>query len=56
MYVRNFARFALQAVNRTSQGLHDMIPGMAAGEPGWLASLDRNAATALLPTRTPGRR
>jgi hypothetical protein len=41
----SFAYFALLAVNRTSQGLHDMIAGMAAGEPGWLASLDRNAAT-----------
>jgi hypothetical protein len=32
------------AVSRTSQATHDMIAGMASGEPGWLASLDRNAA------------
>lgn len=37
----SFAYFAVQ----TSQGLHDMLTGMAAGEPGWLASLNRHAAT-----------
>jgi hypothetical protein len=32
------------AVSRTSQAMRTMIAGMASGEPGWLASLDRNAA------------
>jgi hypothetical protein len=32
------------ASSRTPQAMHDMIAGMAAGEPGWIASLDRNAA------------
>ena len=40
----SLAYFAVQAANRTSQGLHDMIAGMAAGEPGWVASIDRGAA------------
>ena len=38
------AYFALQPANRAPQGLHDMIAGMAHGEPGWLAALERNAA------------
>jgi hypothetical protein len=33
------------AASRTAQAMHDMIAGMATGEPGWLASLDRNAAS-----------
>jgi hypothetical protein len=32
------------AASRTSGAVHAMIAGMAPGEPGWLASLDRNAA------------
>lgn len=32
------------AASRSSQATRDMITGMASGEPGWLASLDRNAA------------
>ena len=33
--------------NRAAQGLHSMMTGMAAGEPGWLASLDRGTASLL---------
>jgi len=40
----SLAYFALQPANRAPQALHDMIAGMANGEPGWLAALDRNAA------------
>ena len=40
----SLAYFAVQAANRTAQGLHQMLSGMASGEPGWLASLDRDAA------------
>jgi len=39
--------FTLQSANLTPQGLHDLISGMASGEPGWLASLDNGAAAAL---------
>lgn len=35
------------ATSRTADGLHDMVAGMASGEPGWLASID-HAAAALL--------
>jgi hypothetical protein len=37
--------FAVNGANRSSQGLHDLIDGMTAGEPGWLTSLNRQAAT-----------
>ena len=40
----SMAYFSLLAANRTPQGLHDTISGMAAGEPGWLSSIDRFAA------------
>jgi hypothetical protein len=40
----SLAYLALQPGNRAAQALHDMIAGMAAGEPGWLAALDKNAA------------
>jgi hypothetical protein len=40
----SLAYFAVLPVNRTPQALHDMIIGMAAGEPGWLASAERGAA------------
>ncbi len=43
----SLAYFAVQAANRTSQGLHDMIAGMASGEPAWVASIDRCAAALL---------
>lgn len=36
--------FAVSGANRSSQGLHDLIDGMTAGEPGWLTSLNRHAA------------
>lgn len=38
---------AVEPADRTAQGLHNMISSMAAGEPGWIASLDRNAASLL---------
>jgi hypothetical protein len=41
----SLACFAVLAANRTAQGLHDMIAGLAAGEPGWLASVNRGAAS-----------
>jgi hypothetical protein len=40
----SLAYFALLPGNRAPQALHDMIEGMAAGEAGWLARLDKNAA------------
>jgi hypothetical protein len=43
----SLACFSVTAASRTAQGLHDMIAGMADGEPSWLASLDRGAAGAL---------
>ena len=43
----SLAYFALLPGNRTPQGLHDMIAGMADGEPGWLAALDNHAASLL---------
>ena len=43
----SLAYFSLLPANRAAQDLHDMISGMAAGEPGWLASLDTNAAALL---------
>jgi hypothetical protein len=39
------AWFALLPGNRAPQALHDMIAGMTDGEPGWLAALDRGAAS-----------
>jgi hypothetical protein len=41
----SLAYFALLPGNRAPQALHDMIAGMADGEPGWLAALDRGAAS-----------
>jgi hypothetical protein len=40
----SLAYLALLPANRAPQALHDMIAGMAGGEPGWLATLERNAA------------
>ena len=40
----SLAYFSVTAASRTAQGLHDMIAGMAGGEPGWLAAVDRGAA------------
>ena len=41
----SLAYFALTPANRAPQALHDMIAGMAPGEPGWLAALDKHSAT-----------
>jgi len=41
----SLAYFSLMAANRAPQTLHDMISGMASGEPRWLASLDHGAAS-----------
>jgi len=41
----SFAYFAVAGTNSASQGLHDLIAGEADGEPGWIAWLDRNAAS-----------
>jgi len=43
----SLAYFSVTAASRTAQGLHDMIAGMADGEPGWLAAVDRGAAGAV---------
>jgi hypothetical protein len=43
----SLAYFSVMASNRAPQALHDMISGMASGEPGWLASLDSGAAGVL---------
>ncbi len=43
----SFGYFAVLGANRAAQGLHSMMTGMAAGEPGWLASLDRGTASLL---------
>ncbi len=43
----SLAYFALMPGNRAPQALHDMISGMASGEPGWLAALDNHAASLL---------
>ena len=40
----SLAWFAIGPASRASQAMRNMIAGMALGEPGWLASLDRNAA------------
>ena len=41
----SLAYFALLPGNRAPQAPHDMIAGMTDGEPGWLAALDRGAAS-----------
>jgi len=43
----SLAWFAITGANRAPQGLHDMVAGMADGEPGWLAAIDRGAAALL---------
>jgi hypothetical protein len=42
----SFAYFILQPAVRAPRALHDTLAGHAAGEPGWLAALDRAAAAA----------
>ena len=39
--------FAVVGANRSPQGLHDLIGDEAAGEPGWMAWIDRHAAGGL---------
>lgn len=41
----SLAYFALTPGNRAPQGLNGMIAGMESGEPGWLAAIDRGAAS-----------
>jgi hypothetical protein len=41
----SLAYFALLPGNRAPQALNGMIAGMESGEPGWLAALDRDAAS-----------
>jgi hypothetical protein len=43
----SLAYFALLPASRSPQGLSGMISGMENGEPGWLASLDKGAASLL---------
>ena len=43
----SLAYFALTTDNRAAQGLHDMVAGMASGEPGWLAAINRGTAAIL---------
>jgi hypothetical protein len=43
----SLAYFALLPANRAPQALNGMIAGMESGEPGWLAALDRGAASLL---------
>jgi hypothetical protein len=43
----SLAYFALTPGNRAPQALQDMVAGMASGEPGWLAALDKHAAALL---------
>ena len=40
----SLAYFALTPANRAPQALHDMIAGMAPGEPGWLAAFEQHSA------------
>jgi hypothetical protein len=40
----SLAYLAVLPGNRTAQGLRDMVAGMAAGEPSWMASMNRSAA------------
>jgi hypothetical protein len=41
----SLAYFALDGANRSSTGLHDLIIGQAAGEPGWVVWIDRHSAS-----------
>ena len=40
----SLAYWALEGVNRSSEGLHNMITAMAGGQPHWLSSLDTSVA------------
>ena len=41
----SLAYFAVTPANRAPQAIHGMIAGMESGNPGWLAALDRGAAS-----------
>jgi hypothetical protein len=41
------AGFAVQGTNRSAQGLHDILTGMATGQPAWLAAIGDHAAAAV---------
>ncbi|NNN01664.1 MAG: hypothetical protein HKL86_07535, partial [Acidimicrobiaceae bacterium] len=43
----SFALFFVLPVNRTAQGLHDLVAGLSAGEPRWMQSLDSTMASVL---------
>lgn len=43
----SFAAYFLIPANRIPQGPHDLVAGMASGEPGWIRSLD-NVVTRVL--------
>ncbi len=42
----SFAYFILQAANRAPGALRDTFAGLAAGEPGWIAAMDKGLASA----------
>ncbi len=42
----SFAYFILQAANRAPGAVRDTLAGLAAGEPGWIAAMDRAIASA----------
>jgi hypothetical protein len=42
----SFAYFILQAANRAPGAVRDTLAGLAAGEPGWIAAMDRGLAGA----------
>jgi hypothetical protein len=39
------AGYAIDGTSRSAQGLHDLIAGMSAGQPVWLAAISNHAAT-----------
>lgn len=43
----SLAYFALTPANRAPLRLHDVVAGLASGEPGWLAAVDRGTASLL---------
>jgi hypothetical protein len=43
----SLAWFALTPANRAPQALHNLVAGMAGGEPGWVTGLDNHAAAVL---------
>ena len=45
----SFAYFILQAANRAPGALRDTFAGLAAGEPGWIAAMDKGLASAAGP-------